>query len=146
LFLVKLFADDTKIYRKIEDDHDVEELQRDLTRVCEWCDDWSMELNHSKCSTMTISKRPSNERVYHLAENGEQIECKRVTVEKDLGVLVDSSLTFRSHVESKVKKARQIVGVIFRTFHHLTPETFTLLFQVFGQTSPGICMCGLVTI
>ena len=44
------------------------------------------------------------------------IEIEKVTSEKDLGVIVDQALNFSEHVSTKVSKANQNLGIIFRTF------------------------------
>ena len=40
-------------------------------------------------------------------------------MEKDLGVLVDSNLSFENHMATKISKANQIVGLIRRSFAFL---------------------------
>ena len=50
-------------------------------------------------------------------------------VEKDLGVIVDSRLSFKQHVAQCTTKANRIVGIIRRTFSHLTNEMFIHLFK-----------------
>ena len=49
--------------------------------------------------------------------------------EKDLGVLVDKDLNFKNHVAYITANANKILGVIRRTFDHLTPETFISLYK-----------------
>ena len=51
--------------------------------------------------------------------------------EKDLGVIIDSELTFEAHIFSKIKKANSIVGLIGRSFDYLSPEMFRTLFIAF---------------
>ena len=36
----KLFADDCKLYRNIESEADMKELQEDIERLCKWSRDW----------------------------------------------------------------------------------------------------------
>ena len=53
----KLFADDMKVYRILQDTRkDVEELQKDLIRLESWNNDWQLKFNKSKCDAMRISK------------------------------------------------------------------------------------------
>ena len=42
------------------------------------------------------------------------VPIEKVPSEKDLGVTFDSKLNFTEHISSKVKKANQIVGLIFK--------------------------------
>ncbi len=46
--IIKLFADDTKLLRKIRDDCDREDLQTNLTHLCEWRDNWQLSFNVPK--------------------------------------------------------------------------------------------------
>ena len=48
--------------------------------------------------------------------------------EKDIGVIIDSKLTFENHINEKVNKANSIMGVIRRTFEFLDIKTFRLLY------------------
>ena len=48
--------------------------------------------------------------------------------EKDLGVIVDSKLNFRDHINTKVNLANQNLGIIFRIFTYLDQEVFLNLF------------------
>lgn len=49
--------------------------------------------------------------------------------EKDLGVVVDNQLTFKDHVSQATSKANRILGVIRRSFDHLTEHTFVQLYK-----------------
>ena len=40
----KLFADDCKLYRNIESEADMMELQEDIERLCKWSRDWFKDL------------------------------------------------------------------------------------------------------
>ena len=54
---------------------------------------------------------------------------KSVTVERDLGILVDSDLKFTEQATSAVSKASQILAVIGRPFQLLDQTTLPLLFK-----------------
>jgi len=49
--------------------------------------------------------------------------------ERDLGVMVNSKLTFSEEISSRVKKANTIMGVIRRTFTYLNPKIFLCLYK-----------------
>ena len=49
--------------------------------------------------------------------------------EKDLGVQIDNELKFEEHIQAKTSKARQIWGMIRRSFTYIDTETFPLLFK-----------------
>ena len=51
----KLLADDTKIYRQINNAEDSIGLQSDLITLDLWADRWQVKLNPSKCEVMPIT-------------------------------------------------------------------------------------------
>jgi hypothetical protein len=57
------------------------------------------------------------------------VELRESEAEKDLGVMVDKDLSFKSHVAQATAKATKIVGIIRRTFDFLTPEVFVQLYK-----------------
>ncbi|XP_076451264.1 uncharacterized protein B0403.1-like [Babylonia areolata] len=61
------------------------------------------------------------------------VECthwlEESDVQRDLGVLVDKDLSFKNHVAHATAKANKVLGVIRRSFDHLTPETFVSLYK-----------------
>ena len=64
---VRLFADDSMIYRDINSESDHHILQSDLNTISKWCKGWSIELNTIKCRQIIITnKRKSSSFVYHL--------------------------------------------------------------------------------
>ena len=105
--LIKIFADDTKIYRPIitNDDHVL--LQKSLNNLVEWSNEWQMKFNESKCCVVHIGN--NNDKKDYVM-NG--VNLFKSTAEKDLGVLVDENLSFNEHVNAVTKKANQIAGMI----------------------------------
>ena len=61
---VAMFADDTKIYRVVQNDKDAERLQGDLDTIIKWSETWMMRFNVSKCKHMKISRNIAD--YYHL--------------------------------------------------------------------------------
>ena len=57
----RLFADDMKVYRVLRDtNEDVEELQKNLTRLEYWSNDWQLRFNTDKCKVMHNSTKNDN--------------------------------------------------------------------------------------
>ena len=46
------FADDTKLFRKVNTDGDKQHLQNDLDRLVKWSEKWQMLLNFGKCKCL----------------------------------------------------------------------------------------------
>ena len=92
---MNMFADDTKIMRRVKNQEDCNKLQEDLDRIYEWSKKWQMEFNANKSHVMKMGKskyRPSKE--YKMGEEiiGETDE------EKDLGVTVQNTLSPEKHI------------------------------------------------
>jgi hypothetical protein len=83
-------------------------VQRDLDRLCAWCDVNKLYLIVRKCKVITFS-RAKVQVTYDYSLNGQNLE--RVSVNRDLGV---GKLTFSEHVDVTVSKARQMFGFIMR--------------------------------
>ena len=110
-----LFADDTKIFRKIENQDDSDNLQEDLTKLQEWSNKWLLKFHPDKCKVVDISIRDRVHYSYFL----DGIELEHSDVEKDLGVYIDKKLKFDSHISNKINKANNILGAIRRSFSYL---------------------------
>lgn len=124
--IAQMFADDTKLYRVIHNQHDRDILQQDLSNLKDWAENWKLQFNASKCKILHIGiNNPHHE--YHMGETGAP-PLEITTLEKDLGVLMDPELKFTEHVEKQVNKANKILGLIRRTFEYLDGEIMKRLF------------------
>jgi hypothetical protein len=54
---IRLFADDSILYREIRGEEDQKQLQKDLNTVFAWADKWQMSFNASKCQLLTITRK-----------------------------------------------------------------------------------------
>lgn len=112
-----LFADDLKIYNKIQSLNDVIELQNDLNRLSLWCKQNKLHLNISKCKfiSFTVNRNPLNV-TYHI----DSTALEQVTVVNDLGILIDSKLKFTQHIDNIFRKSLKMLGFIFRVTYKFT--------------------------
>ena len=122
--IVKMFADDTKLYRRISDPADCEDLQKDLDRLVSWSEEWQLSFNAKKCKVVHVgsAERP------HFDYKMSAVILEESKGEKDLGVLVDDQLGFEDHIEQQVAKANRILGLIRRTYVHMDGSSMKLLF------------------
>ena len=124
---VHLFADDTKLYRRVTTLEDHKALQDDLTNLEDWSTKWNLCFNTNKCKVMHIGhSNPQHE--YMMYSGGPPIMLDSITNEKDLGVHVDVKLTFEHHVEIVVNKANRMLGMIRRAYTFLDGPTLTKLY------------------
>ena len=125
--LMKLFADDAKIYAVVSNDRE-NLVQTSLNRAVNWAKIWRMFFNTSKCHHLHVGKHDTGIR-YTMTANNQERELEKVESEKDLGVIIDQNLTFRAHITSKVNVSNKNLGIIFRTFTYIDQEMFLNLYE-----------------
>ncbi|XP_055601610.1 uncharacterized protein LOC129750638 [Uranotaenia lowii] len=105
------YADDLKLYRTITDYEDCVSLQQDLDKLMIWCRVNAMEMNLGKCKILTFSR--SRTEITHSYLAGDFV-LEKVESMRDLGVILDKSLTFEDHLALTVAKAKTVLGFIVR--------------------------------
>ena len=124
-----MFADDTKVFREICSENDLECLQRDLACLEKWSDTWLLKFHPEKYKIFTVGKLEHLQRAYtyRLME----VQLDHVFEEKDLGIIIDTDLTSVIHVSEKIKKANNMLGLIRRSFCCLNADILLPLFKAF---------------
>jgi len=107
-----LHVDDAKIYRNITDVEDVQCLQRVIERVIKWCAEWLLPLNVDKCKGMTLTSNIAKDTSYNVNIKESIHNIQKVDCIKDLGILIDSQLTFKDHIQAKINKAYSMIGLL----------------------------------
>ena len=128
---VYLFADDTKIFKIMEDSGDSNILQRDLDILTQWSDKCLLKFHPDKCKHMHVNRKGEATDVRYRLLNTELQTCKD---EKDIGVIIDSELSFDKHISEKVKKANSMFAILRRSFHFLDAKTFIPLYKTLVRT------------
>ena len=121
-----LFADDTKIFRSIRNKEDAAALQADIDTLEEWSDIWLLRFNPMKCHVLLLGRIEDTK--YTMRYKVYNNEMEHVFEEKDLGVTVDSQLSFEDHIANKVRIANAMVGLIRRSFSYLSCYLFRKLY------------------
>jgi len=127
-----LFADDAKMYKCIKDVNDFNILNDCVKNVFQWPDSWLMKLNISKCKLLSICRNTNAITKYSYGfdvPNQGFVSLDHELVIKDLGVWMDSDLSFDDHVYEKIKMANKILGIINRNFSDLDKSSFLLLYK-----------------
>lgn len=107
---LSIYADDMKIYRHILLPLDCSLLQDDLNNFSWWCEKNLLQLNVSKCQFITYSRKriPSPPRIYFIRDN----IVPSVTSLRDLGIICDKELNFRSHIDDIISRANSALGFV----------------------------------
>ena len=119
----KLFADDSKIFRKILSIRDKNILQRDLVKLQEWSSKWLLEFNAKKCEIMHFGRKNQK---YDYTLN-DAVLTKKDEV-KDLGIIVTPNLKPSTHVARIAAKANSMLGRVKRAFTYMDNQMFNNLY------------------
>lgn len=134
-----LFADDLKIYRGIKDAQDIIRIQFDLDRLSKWCIDNRLIVNVKKCATMVFS-RHNNPWRHEYIINGVELGLEDSV--RDLGIIIDSKLSFNPHINSMISKANRVLGGVFRYCSEF--KNAKSLVQIFSATVRPIVEYGSI--
>jgi hypothetical protein len=128
---VKIYADDVKLYVKHRNDESRNSLKIALQSIESWSSKWKLAISPSKCKTLYIGLHNSKE-PYFL--NGTQIESTDCI--RDLGVLIDSKLSFTPHYDHIIKLASLRSHQILRVLK--TNDLNTLIFAYKTYVRPQL--------
>ena len=121
--VVRFFADDTRISKRITVEHDSVELQEDLDVVLKWSMENNMVLQKQKFELLI---HRANENVflqelpyasdmwsYHASE---MLQISPVIELRDLGVMVTDDLSWGNHINTIVTRAKSISAWVLSVF------------------------------
>ena len=119
---IALYADDTKMWRRILSYADCEILNRDIDAMYKWATANKMKFHSKKCKVLSVSlKRPN---YYFLPFHRFSYELDNdiieyVTEQIDLGVTLTNRMTWERHHDKIITKANRQLGMIRRTCHSI---------------------------
>ena len=117
---IKLYADDSKIYKVILSPLDCEMLQCALNAISNWSDVWQLPITVTKCACLVLN---SVEKCYHnYMLCGQCLPFVDSCV--DLGINVNSKLSLVQHISNVVSKAKARCSLTLKCF--LTNDVNTL--------------------
>ena len=114
----KLFADDAKLYKNLQNFEDFETIQNDLNKLCQWTIKWLMLFSVAKCKDMHIGRDNPRFEYEMTDREGNTKVLKSVEIEK-----------FDKHISLTVNRANRLVVLINRAFSYLDEETLLLLYK-----------------
>ena len=118
----RLYADDAIIYNSR--DHQGQ-LQSDLDVLNSWANTWQLGYSVSKCFLMTVGQRQSHNVQFTL--DGSNLEL--VDEHPYLGIVLQSNLTFSTHINNIACKARRLNGMLRRVFKDADTKTRLIAFN-----------------
>ena len=118
-YIFFLFADDTNIYYEADN---LQDLERIVNKELKWLHQWlcvkRLALNISK--TNFVIFHPYTKPLKELITI--KINKKAITKEKYvkyLGVLIDSSLSWKTHIDNLVKKISRAIGIMYKIRYYV---------------------------
>ena len=131
---VELFADDVKIYVNIGDINSFVLLQDGLNALSKWASEWQLKVSINKCTTLHLGR---NNAMHDYAIDG--VTLPNVRIIRDLGVIVNSKLSFSAHFAAITAKAHQWAGLISRCFKSRDPHILFRAFKVYVRPIVEYC-------
>jgi hypothetical protein len=124
---VKLYADDIKIYHTIEKLSDTVALQNDLDKVLEWLKSKDLTISVKKSGVVMIGKDYKDEVTYKIDDD----VIPNLPEYRDLGIFVDSKLSFKTHISNIVNSASKVANAIFRSFSCRDQKFLVQMFKTY---------------
>jgi len=128
-FNFRLYADDTNLFKFLKTNNiNLNAINIDLIKVHEWCKANKLTISIEKTNYM-IFKTPQKQIVIdgYLNLDGSPIEG--VCAATYLGVTIDPSLTWKSHIDKIKKVISPKVGIISRIRHYVPRSILILLYN-----------------
>ncbi|KAF6198265.1 hypothetical protein GE061_008012 [Apolygus lucorum] len=126
-----IYADDLKLFFAIRDPSDCLLLQQNLDALSLWCDQNGLALNPSKCAVTSFHRSHSPVKHPYLI-NGALLSRKDDIV--DLGVHLDSQLSFSNHIAQVASRGMRALGFVKRNSREFTqPSALVTLYKTLVQ-------------
>ena len=129
------FADDTKLFRKVNTDGDKQHLQNDLDRLVKWSEKWQMLFNAGKCKCLHTGHGNLNVN-YKMGATVLGTTVK----EKDLGVTISADMKVSEQCGIAASKGNQILGLIRRNITYKGKKLIIPLYKAIVRPHLEYCI------
>lgn len=134
---VSIYADDMKLFLEICKSSDLVIFQREIDKFHIWCTKNLLELNVKKCHSISFSRKHVISQEAVIIGQKPVERCSHI---RDLGVILDSKLTFVEHYNNIIYKATNMLGFIKRfSFHFKDPYTIKTLYVAYVRPHLEYC-------
>ena len=116
---IKLFADDSLLYRTISSQNDSKTLQKDLNTLQNWEQKWKMEFHPGKCQTLRITHKTKPHPWTYQIHN---TPISLTDSAKYLGVVIDSKLAWKEQYSNIRKKCNNSMAFLRRNIPASCPR------------------------
>ena len=129
---INMYADDTALYAS--DKNIIAAASRatkDLAAIQNWCKDNCLQINHKKNFAMFLARNKvelqNGRNQAHILLDGSALQT--VSEVRYLGVLIDSTLSFKGHIDSITSKAYGALSTLRKVQTYLPLNTRKLLYR-----------------
>lgn len=110
--ILATYADDTAIMTSEENPNLIHvRLQRGVNQLIQWFDRWRLKVNSQKSVGVIFTKKRKNVQIPNIQMENNAIKWSDST--KYLGITLDKSLTFATHITEKTNQARGILNNLY---------------------------------
>ena len=133
---VKLFADDTSIFRIVDDPSvAASDLNHDLEVIELWVKTWRMSFNpdpSERAVELRFSTRKAQIQHPDIFFHGGPVD--KVTTHKHLGIILDSKLSFEAHIKTTISKTRKGVGLLRMLSNYLPRDALCQIYKSYVRS------------
>ena len=134
-----LYADDILLFKPIDCQTNVYNLQQDLNRIVVWIREQGLSPDHSKTQLLPIIRCGRQPAINLIVDGHPIVPSKSV---KYLGVLISSNLTWSDHIRSVCKSAKRQLCMMHR--HHMPRQNYANKLIYKTTTLPKLEYCCVV--
>ena len=129
----KLFADDTSLFTIVKDENESSDvLNNDLLLISKWAFNWKMLFNpdaNKPAQEVLFSKKKKAESHPTISLNN--IQVKRSSYQKHLGLILDEKLNFKQQIDSAISKINKGIDVIKKLRYNLPRKSLITIYKTF---------------
>ena len=129
------FADDTKLFRKVKEIGDKQNLQDDIDKLVKWSEKWQMLFNFGKCKCLHTGSGNTGMNY----DMGGTILSKTVK-EKDLGVTMNANMKVSEQCRIAASKGNQVLGMIRRSITYKEKSLIIPLYKAIVRPHLEYCI------
>ena len=135
--IVRCFADDTRLSKRIKSEEDKRKMQEDLEEIYRWANSNKMEFNIEKFEQISHGETNGIDIEPYKNPAGEDIVSDSTI--RDLGVICNNNLLFKEHIEDIAMKSKIMSGLLLRTFITRDRNVMLTLFNTYIRSRLEYC-------
>ncbi|CAB3990931.1 Hypothetical predicted protein [Paramuricea clavata] len=111
------FANDTKLFKKVDSTSDAISLQSDLSSLENWSTSSGLVFNQDKCKCQRVTRKKNPIKYEYKINNKSLVVTEK---EKDLGIRITDTLNWSYHTLDHCAKANKMLGFLRRAAMKIT--------------------------